>query len=557
MTIPEYKTSEILPTVELLYTKCKGGSFKSLQNEELADHFNKMEEGFGLDRLSCLAITPFIYQRVIGKGVLDVSDLKEWLACSFEEIVPLYCSLRNLIQAGYVSKNTDREDTEKFELRQKVFTSIIKGTPLINLLHRKKTVISFLEQVANVLESYSEDEIEMGLFDAHVKQLISDYDEVEEVKFINDYKLSETERNIFFLVAYEVMVKERNYVDVDELMKLLRIPGVHRKKLSQELLKKDHELMTKELLAFSEGNYKSVDWMTLGEQAQQILIGGEKTNKKKLNPTRGVLIMPDSIKQNTLFYNEAEEKKIRLIEKSITPDGYPQLIEKLVAQNLHPSLTVLLQGGPGVGKTSSVYWLAKNSGRAVFKVEIEKIHDMYVGESEKNLARIFAEYEKLKESQELCPILLLNECDNLLKSRISHEQSATDQMANNMTTMMLEKMENFKGILFATVNQVHFDEAFSRRFLYKIPISAPDENTRYRIVKDMCPELSDFGAFQMASEYNLTGANIANIRKRYIIRSQANTDETMDSIMHELCKEEVVLKSNRVEIRGFQASKNS
>ena len=307
-------------------------------------------------------------------------------------------------------------------------------------------------------------------------------------------------------------------------------------------------------MAFSEGNYRSVDWMTLGEQAQQVLIGGEREPKKKPNLTRGVLCTPESIKQNNLFYNEEEEKKIRLIEKSITPEGYTQLMDKLISQNLHPSLTVLLQGGPGVGKTSSVYWLAKNSGRAVFKVEIEKIHDMYVGESEKNLARIFSEYEKLKDSQELCPILLLNECDNLLKSRISHEQSATDQMANNMTTLMLEKMENFRGILFATVNQVQFDEAFARRFLYKIPIKAPNENTRFRIIKDMCPELSESGASLMANKYPLTGANIANIRKRFIIRSQADMLESMDDAINELCAEEVVLQPSRIEIKGFQTS---
>ena len=147
---------------------------------------------------------------------------------------------------------------------------------------------------------------------------------------------------------------------------------------------------------------------------------------------------------------------------------------------------------------------------------------MYVGESEKNVRKIFDTFYELSEKTKTEPILLLNEADQFLGARSSGVTSGSEQMHNQMQNIFLEQIENFRGMLIATTNLLeNIDKAFSRRFNYKIEFKRPNEEQRLELWEKMlpieAPYEKDFDVKELAS-YSLTGGQINLIIKNTAYR---------------------------------------
>ena len=136
----------------------------------------------------------------------------------------------------------------------------------------------------------------------------------------------------------------------------------------------------------------------------------------------------------------------------------------------------------------TAYSLAKSLKRQVLAFDCSKILSMYVGESEKNVRKIFDTFYELSEKTKSEPILLLNEADQFLSARSSGVTSGSEQMHNQMQNIFLEQIENFRGMLIATTNLLeNIDKAFSRRFNYKIEFKRPNEAQRIELWEKMLP----------------------------------------------------------------------
>jgi SpoVK/Ycf46/Vps4 family AAA+-type ATPase len=178
---------------------------------------------------------------------------------------------------------------------------------------------------------------------------------------------------------------------------------------------------------------------------------------------------------------------------------------------------IIFYGHAGTGKTMTAYSLAKSLKRQVLAFDCSKILSMYVGESEKNVRKIFDTFYDLCEKTKTEPILLLNEADQFLGARSSGVNSSADQMHNQMQNIFLEQIENFRGMLIATTNLLeNIDKAFSRRFNYKIEFKKPDEAQRVELWEMMlpvdAPYEKDFNMKELAT-YSLTGGQINLIVK--------------------------------------------
>ena len=173
---------------------------------------------------------------------------------------------------------------------------------------------------------------------------------------------------------------------------------------------------------------------------------------------------------------------------------------------------IIFYGAAGTGKTMTAYSLAKSLKRQVLAFDCSKILSMYVGESEKNVRKIFDTFYELSEKTKTEPILLLNEADQFLGARSSGNITGSDQMHNQMQNIFLEQIENFRGMLIATTNLLeNIDKAFSRRFDYKIEFKKPDLAQREILWKKMLPKNApyekSFDSKELAA-YSLTGGQI-------------------------------------------------
>jgi hypothetical protein len=172
-------------------------------------------------------------------------------------------------------------------------------------------------------------------------------------------------------------------------------------------------------------------------------------------------------------------------------------------------IMVLFAGDSGTGKTMSAEVLAGDLGLDLYTVNLATVVDKYVGETEKNLERIFSEADGVNA------VLLFDEADALFGKR-SEVRDANDRYANIEVAYLLQRMETFDGLaVLATNLRANVDEAFARRLDMVIDFPSPDGLLR-RALWDRClapgmPRAPDLDLDFCAEAFELSGGNIRSI----------------------------------------------
>jgi SpoVK/Ycf46/Vps4 family AAA+-type ATPase len=241
-----------------------------------------------------------------------------------------------------------------------------------------------------------------------------------------------------------------------------------------------------------------------------------------------------------------------LLNQFLSDENYSSITKRLKENKMKPGMTVLLYGHPGTGKTESVYQLAKRSKRNIVQVNISEIKDMWVGESEKNIKAIFDNYRKYSRKSQNMPILLFNESDALIGKRYNVTHSV-DQMNNSMQNILLQELEEFNGILIATTNLLcNLDEAFDRRFLYKVKFLEPDIEAKKQLWKEKLNFLSDEDCELLANDFEFSGGQIDNISKKVFLDSLLRNYEPQLKDVINCCNNESLSNSSGKNI-GFSS----
>ena len=205
---------------------------------------------------------------------------------------------------------------------------------------------------------------------------------------------------------------------------------------------------------------------------------------------------------------------------------------------------IIFYGAAGTGKTITALALAKSLKKQVLSFDCSKILSMYVGESEKNVRKIFDEYKELSIKTKTEPVLLLNEADQFLSNRVSGQISGSDKMHNQMQNIFLEQIERFDGILVATTNLLDsIDKAFSRRFNYKIEFLKPEKNQRKTLWEKLLPKnlpLEDSFDLDKLAKSKLTGGQIEMIVKNTAYKLAIEDEPVFktNDFLEEIAKEE-------------------
>jgi AAA+ superfamily predicted ATPase len=177
--------------------------------------------------------------------------------------------------------------------------------------------------------------------------------------------------------------------------------------------------------------------------------------------------------------------------------------------SLGKGLSVLFYGQSGVGKTMAVEVIANDLQLEAFKIDLSTVVSKYIGETEKNLSRIFQEAESSNA------ILFFDEADALFGKR-SEVKDAHDRYANIEINYLLQRIEEFDGLVILATNlRKNIDEGFFRRMHFAVEFPFPDAAYRYRIWKqhlpDRAPVNGDINFDYLAERFNLAGGNIRNV----------------------------------------------
>jgi hypothetical protein len=204
--------------------------------------------------------------------------------------------------------------------------------------------------------------------------------------------------------------------------------------------------------------------------------------------------------------------------------------------SLGKGTTALFAGPSGTGKTLAAEVLARELGLDLYRIDLAGVVSKYIGETEKNLDRIFTAAETANA------ILFFDEADALFGKR-SEVRDSHDRYANLEIAYLLQKMEQYEGVaILATNLRANLDDAFLRRLAFVVHFPFPDETLRRRIWTGIWPPATplapDVDLDRLAREFKLTGGHIRNVAlAAAYLAAETGGSVTVPHILHAIRRE--------------------
>ena len=381
---------------------------------------------------------------------------------------------------------------------------------------------------------------------------VNKFKRFELIKEIFDNEdINDLERAIlFYIIAYTQYGVEQFDLDIilDYFDDDSNLHFNFKKRVSNE----KSILFTNNYLEFEVPGFIDFSVVVPGEKLKKHITDDlNKAEQSPFNPKYCTLIKPENIEKSNLYFNPETQKSIDEV-LSLTSNSFSEVMNRFEENGINPGLSMLYYGMPGTGKTELVKQIAKLNNRMLLLVDVSSVKSKWVGESEKNIKRVFNEYRQAVKFYDEVPILFFNECDALISKR-NDVQTSIDQMNNSMQNILLQELEDFKGIFIATTNLIqNIDKAFDRRILYKLHFDQPQSNTRFKILKSNFPAYSDSLLLDISKKNNLTGGQIQNLKKKFLVdqilfKNVESTEENFKNYIDS----ELNFRKNKKEAIGF------
>ncbi|BEK15213.1 ATP-binding protein [Campylobacter jejuni] len=537
--------------------------------------------------LKCAKNEALILRELCRNYVVSISSINAFtlLSTIFGNDKYLYLDaledLKKLIERGFVNQNSsffkslenNKTQTLTLALLQselslsEYFLEFLEAKPRLNFekqeaytdyleyLKDEFVRIQLYERLSFIQKSAYNSEIknQIKLYEKHIKERL------KKSKFYNvladifkEYNLEHKEQIIFLaLLKEEYALSNESSIsrEMNSLLSLISENDLERHK-NKKLLQENAPLLN--LIEYDEylnafGDI-SKSFFIIDEILQRIINFEPKQSKKikiesvlkdqdifeLIEPSTDIndIIMPENTKE--LLENILKQQDKKVLER---------LHSWGIKSNKNIEAKIIFYGPAGTGKTMSALAMAKSMKKPVLSFDCSKILSKWVGESEQNVRKIFDTYKNIVQTCKQSPILLLNEADQFLSTRVDGS-SGSDKMHNQMQNIFLEQIERFSGVIIATTNFLEsLDSAFSRRFDYKIEFKKPDFKDRLKIWEKFLPKKALFEKdfdINILSNYELSGAQILMVVKNTALKVAVSKDgvfkmqDFIESIQKEL-----------------------
>ncbi|EGQ7377080.1 ATP-binding protein [Campylobacter jejuni] len=537
--------------------------------------------------LKCAKNEALILRELCRNYVVSISSINVFtlLSTIFGNDKYLYLDaledLKKLIERGFVNQNSsffkslenNKTQTLTLALLQselslsEYFLEFLEAKPRLNFekqeayadyleyLKDEFARIQLYERLSFIQKSAYNSEIknQIKLYERHIKERL------KKSKFYNvladifkEYNLEHKEQIIFLaLLKEEYALSNESSIsrEMNSLLSLISENDLERHK-NKKLLQENAPLLNliecdEYLNAFGD---ISKSFFIIDEILQRIINFEPKQSKKikiesvlkdqdifeLIEPSTDIndIIMPENTKE--LLENILKQQDKKVLER---------LHSWGIKSNKNIEAKIIFYGPAGTGKTMSALAMAKSMKKSVLSFDCSKILSKWVGESEQNVRKIFDTYKNIVQTCKQSPILLLNEADQFLSTRVDGS-SGSDKMHNQMQNIFLEQIERFSGVIIATTNFLEsLDSAFSRRFDYKIEFKKPDFKDRLKIWEKFLPKKALFEKdfdINILSNYELSGAQILMVVKNTALKVAVSKDgvfkmqDFIESIQKEL-----------------------
>jgi AAA+ superfamily predicted ATPase len=310
----------------------------------------------------------------------------------------------------------------------------------------------------------------------------------------------------------------------------------------QRLFDRDHFFRKHNILKLEEAPFFEPPWsgqLVLSKEIVDLLTSGS-VKKPQFSRNFPARLITSKLTWDDLVLNAQTENEL---QELLVWVKYNHLLMNDLGmyRKLSPGYRCLFHGPPGTGKTLTTTLIGKLIDKDVYRIDLSTIVSKYIGETEKNLEKVFEQAENFD-----C-ILFFDEADALYGKR-TNISDAHDRYANQEVAYLLQRLEDYSGlVILATNYKSNIDEAFIRRFQSLVHFPVPDENDRFKLWKGALPENitldDDIDLKTIAEKYKLSGGSIMNII-RYVLllmlEHQSNViryDDILNGIRREFQKE--------------------
>lgn len=486
---------------------------------------------------------------------LGIEELAAHFKCRKIKILSYSNALDDLQSRRLIRCRKSKHSSTSYSVSHKVIDALKRNEAYAPKISHNIECIELFEELNELFEMRSEYEISYAVLEQELTALIEMSSHLAFTQKIRQYNLASINMTLllFFCHLYVNHDEESPSVyDFNDFYDTKSVYRIQKKSLTSGY----NQLIEYKIVeSVNEEGFASLDSFKLTEAAKSALFSELDISMLQATKPDRELILHENIKHRQLFYNKQEQSQIEQLSCFMQQERYEQIKQNFSENNFKYNFACLFYGAPGTGKTETVYQLAKQTKRNIMQVNIPEIKSMWVGESEKNIKSVFDKYRACVEASEIAPILLFNEADAILGKRVEGALHAVDKMENSIQNIILQEMETLDGILIATTNFTrNLDDAFERRFLFKIEFGLPCIEAKCAIWKQMINNLTDEQARELASRYNLSGGQIENVARKHIIDKVVWDRSSIDlSLLREYCEQESISKRGTTKTIGFKA----
>ena len=512
-----------------------------------------LQERLNLSRIQVLILTAVLYYSAKHSGrKCDMDDLANLLHMHPLRVLQLRDEFCALDELGYIV-NTKKNDGWSLSIVGEALESLAMDIPFDPQILKLENNFDFLCQANRFIKEghrYDED----GTIAKNINRLMKQNQHLALVQNLQNIK-DEADMWFMLLMMTTLAIEEDSYVNARDLAQMLSERTVRI--ILKQIMDNKHPFAKQGYIELRNqaGQVQQGEWV-LSQEGWLAMLGNQEEVESIIpieeDENINMLTSYKQLAQRPLYFSDKTEEQVQTLTNLLHEDQLAKVRQALKTHNMPLGFCCLFYGAPGTGKTELVQQLAIATQRDLFQVNIATLRDKYVGESEKQLKRIFDKYRSLVRTQEHAPILFFNEADAIFGNRMENTQRSVDKMENALQNIILQEMEVLDGIMICTTNLTScLDKAFDRRFIYKVEFEKPTNQARKLIWQSMLSSLNDEQATELANRFDFSGGQIQNISRKQVINAIFSGKDELDYDQIKLdCQNESISRNSRGKV-GF------
>ena len=512
-----------------------------------------LQERLNLSRIQVLILTAVLYYSAKHSGrKCNMDDLANLLHMHPLRVLQLRDEFCVLDELGYIV-NYQNKDGWSLSMVGEALESLAMDIPFDPQILKLENNFDFLCKANRFIKEghrYDED----GTIAKNINRLMKQNQHLALVQNLQNIK-DEPDMWFMLLMMTTLAIEEDSYVNARDLAQILSERTVRI--ILKQIMDNKHPFAKQGYIELRNqaGQVQQGEWV-LSQEGWLAMLGNQEEVESIVpieeDENINMLTSYKQLAQRPLYFSDKTEEQVQTLTNLLHEEQLAKVRQALKTHNMPLGFCCLFYGAPGTGKTELVQQLAIATQRDLFQVNIATLRDKYVGESEKQLKRIFDKYRSLVRTQEHAPILFFNEADAIFGNRMENTQRSVDKMENALQNIILQEMEVLDGIMICTTNLTScLDKAFDRRFIYKVEFEKPTNQARKLIWQSMLSSLNDEQATELANRFDFSGGQIQNISRKQVINAIFSGKDELDYDQIKLdCQNESISRNSRGKV-GF------